>query len=177
MKQRRHLVISLLLIGILIGAWLYRNAIKEIIGTATVQSTDLSRLKYAQLRLNQSFNPRSVDVRQAGEQPKLSDYRLGGQQGALVTTNARRQVVGLALLDTVSGGDNHFDNGLALNLTLSHVKRLLGSHYVMFDTERYGPVVLFVDKVHNYRLLLGLDATKRVTALVLYNRRQYDYQY
>ncbi|ETY74758.1 hypothetical protein [Lactiplantibacillus fabifermentans] len=61
--------------------------------------------------------------------------------------------------------------------TFRRAQQLLGSHYVLLTTERYGDVAEYVDQPHHYRLVLALSAQQKVSAIILYHQAQYAYQF
>jgi len=177
MKKLWKISIPILLILVIALGFLYRDTLKERLGSLSVQETDLSHLTYDQLSLGRQFKPDSSYVKQEGDTAKLNDYNYRGMNAFYVTTTANNDIVGLKLVDKVPGCRSHFDNGLALGMTLNKVKQLLGPHYITFNTDRYGKVMMYIDKSHNDKLLLGLSNHDKVTAIVGFNKNQYDYQY
>ncbi len=177
MKKLWKISIPILLILVIVLGFLYRDTLKERLGSLTVQETDLSHLTYDRLSLGHQFKPDSSYVKQEGDTAKLNDYNHRGMNAFYVTTTADNNIVGLKLVDKVHGCRSHFDNGLAMGMTLNNVKQLLGTHYITFNTDRYGKVAMYIDKKHNNKLLLGLSQHDQVTAIILFNKRQYDYQY
>ncbi|RRK09779.1 hypothetical protein D1831_11015 [Lactiplantibacillus garii] len=145
--------------------------------TSTVRSTDLRRCTYQQLGLHQPFTRRTGYQRISADAAHLKEYDQHGDGAAYVTTGAHQRVVSLKLLNQVSRQQIRFDNGLMLGMPFGRVRRLLGRAYVTFDTERYGRVAEYVDKRRHAKLLLGLSSADRVTAIVLFDPGQYDYQY
>jgi len=177
MKKLWKISIPILLILVIALGFLYRDTLKERLGSLSVQETDLSQLTYDKMSLGRKFKPNASYVKQQGDLAKLNDYNHRGMNAFYVTTNANNNVVGLKLLAKAPCCRSYFDNGLAMGMTLSKVKQLLGPHYITFNTDRYGKVVMYIDKSHNDKLLLGLSNHDKVTAIVGFNKNQYDYQY
>ncbi|WP_338210613.1 hypothetical protein [Lactiplantibacillus paraxiangfangensis] len=177
MKKLWKISIPILLILVIALGFLYRDTLKERLGSLTVQETDLSHLTYDRLSLGHQFKPDSSYVKQEGDTAKLNDYNHRGMNAFYVTTTANNTIVGLKLLDKAPRCRSYFDNGLAMGMTLTKVKQLLGPHYITFNTDRYGKVAMYIDRKHNNKLLLGLSNHDNVTAIIGFNKSQYDYQY
>lgn len=177
MKKVWKISVAMLFILVVVFVFLYRDALKERISSLTVRDTDLSQIAYDRMSLGRKFRNDSSYTEQQSDFPKLTDYNQHGMNAFYVTTNARDDIVGLKLLDRVPNCHSYFDNGLAMYMTLSKVKHLLGNNYITFNTEKYGKAAMYIDKKHNYKLLLGLSDNDTVTAIVLFNKTQYDYQY
>ncbi|MBC1285386.1 hypothetical protein HB818_06425 [Listeria booriae] len=113
------------------------------------------------------------------DESQISRYypEISGAGNFIVHTKTK-EIICLELRDKIAGQNFTTKRGIGIGSCLADVKREYGMNYRQKNTERYGNLIEFRDDKTNQKLAFGIDlSNEKVTVVVLFDYKKYNYQY
>ncbi|MBC2371143.1 hypothetical protein HBP98_03885 [Listeria booriae] len=157
---------TLLTVGILFAGLCAFLGITWLKDTWSIESTSLKNEGVGKLIIG-------MDESQISRYyPEISDA------GNFIVHTKTKEIICLELRDKIAGQNFTTKRGIGIGSSLADVKREYGTNYRQKNTERYGNLIEFQDDKTNQKLAFGIDlSNERVTVVVLFDYKKYNYQY
>lgn len=176
--MKKRIIIFLSSIFFILCFIYYPTTVKPIL----TSSTDLSSININGIKLNQKFRATSEykTTKNINYIPRnhhsYITYDYHGIGALLVTVIDHNSNI-IELLPNSAYCNLNSSKGITMYESLNNIKQIFGNHYYRVTTERYGDTITFIDKKNKLKLVFGLTENKKVSAIIFFNYKNYDYPF
>ncbi|MBC1737159.1 hypothetical protein [Listeria seeligeri] len=172
--KRKFLVSIFVIISLLAVLLLYRNT------NLFDKNTDLSDLEFAGLSIH------SDDKQVAHDYPdfymtkkgKFKDYYYEDENYFVVSSDkSTKKVVYIENNQLIKELNLKTNKNIGIGSTKKEVISEYGDKYKKMNSDKYGKVMLYTDKNKHINLAFSLNDKEKVSVVVVYDYKTYDYQW